>query len=505
MNWIVIVFSISLAPVALSLILEQLSLFCHSISHSAISFVLGYSLSFSTPDLLPLLYYSIRAALYLFVATRPRHLPFPVISRHVHRMPVQSGLPTLSASSRSSRSSYEHDLRRRRVQDDSSANSATHVAPHSQVTLQGYTQQKFRAGCPPLHILPLQSIIVPYDHESSVALRGLLPGIRNALKSHQVQPEDECDPICLVYRPIPDELPTVENITVYVQAIWDDNSPLQWLNAVKAIQAILQSHPGTSNIKVEIISWQLTAPRNIEALEESHPLVAAWPQIRPQVHVILGQSPVVATSWLTILVLRQGYNPPGSWLGGPYSTSVVLRIIMSYDVDPWQWIEQEHNIKELLIQRGFADIDVEFERGENVRMVFPLSEPRDTPKSGDIIDGPYNVSVGMGADFGPARNLFQAPEKPVAGPCGTIGGYLTVTGPNGTSRKMGLTNHHVIREVFEGFIYTTAPDGQAIKGEILGNSVLTCKPPIQSVCRTPLNLNRDRSTRHGSRVCRYGG
>ncbi|KAI4124222.1 MAG: hypothetical protein LQ338_004927, partial [Usnochroma carphineum] len=384
--------------------------------------------------------------------------------------PHQLPTPSQSSSSGSS-SSYEQALKRRRVQNDSSSDDALQVPPQSQVAREGYTSQKFRVGGPPLQILPLETTLIPHNHEVAVVLRELVPRIENALSFHQVERDVE-DPVAFVYRTIPEQMPAMENMTAYVPATWNDSAPIQWLKAVDAIRAILVRDHRTRPIKVEIIAWQLTTPRNTEALEEDHPVVAAWPEIRPQVHNILGETTIVRESWLTIIVLRRGYNPPWSDIDGSPHPSVVLLIIMDYVINPWQWRAAEHKIRNLLTAHGLTDVEVEFERGENTIMTFPVREPTIAPKDVDIIKGPYNVSVGMGADFGPARYFDSAPGQPIAGPTGTIGGYFTVVRSDGKRKKMGITNYHVVREVLQGFNYTTSPTGEAIRGEVPDNSEL---------------------------------
>lgn len=351
------------------------------------------------------------------------------------------------------------------------------------MALEGYSLQKFRVGLPPLQILPLETTPIPDDNEVAVAVwenwrtfkftctvRGIpLDGVGS-------------EAFEFVYRTVEDQAPAAEHMTLCVKALWSEGCSESWLQAASAIRGTLRGNPITRAVRVEMISWQLTRPRFTEALEDDHPIVGAWPQIQPQIHSILGQSPIVRDSWQTIVVLRRGYITPESednWSDEPDLTSVVLLIVMSYDINPWQWAAQEHGINQLLLQHGLSIVQVEFERGSNYQSVFTLRPPIKQEKTGDVIEGPYDFSIGLGADCGPARYFEQAPGRPIAGPYGTVGGLVTVTKANGTHKKMAMLNYHVARDVFKGMTFATAPNGDPVRADVPDNSELDCRFPSE--------------------------
>ena len=69
-------------------------------------------------------------------------------------------------------------------------------------------------------------------------------------------------------------------------------------------------NPITSAVRVEFIIWELFGPRFTEPLEEDHPIVDTWPQLRPEIDQLLNKSRFVSQNWPTIMVIRRGYNEP---------------------------------------------------------------------------------------------------------------------------------------------------------------------------------------------------
>ncbi|KAL8752665.1 MAG: hypothetical protein Q9199_005589 [Rusavskia elegans] len=376
------------------------------------------------------------------------------------------------SESRTSASQHKSEVIRRRVQDDRNAGTTPFTplqAPHSFLVQEGYTSQKYRVGCPPLQILPLETTLIDYDNETYVAIRGYMDVFTLALTTRGVQLNGD-DPIEFVYRKIEGQTLAPQHMTLAVKALWNDGCTQQWLDAADALRGTLRSNPMTSSVRVEIIAWQLTRARITEPLEEAHPIVYAWPGIRHQLLDILCQSPFVKDSWQTIVVLRRGYVIPrdwDDWSDEPDPTSVALLIVMSYDVDPWQWYGLEHSIEQLLLEHDMSAVQVEIERGANVRSVFALGPPTiESEEPGDVIRGPYSFSVGLGADCGPARDFEQGRGQPIPGPYGTIGGLVTLSGADGTHKKMAVLNYHVARDVFRGTSFATAADGSAIRAEV---------------------------------------
>ncbi|KAL9037111.1 MAG: hypothetical protein Q9180_003908 [Flavoplaca navasiana] len=370
--------------------------------------------------------------------------------------------PSNSSGSRSSSSEFEIEVKRRRLQDD--RGGALTPPPENRMAQEGFCVQKYRVGQPPLQILPLNSTFISDDHPAAIFIRTKLPVFNFTCVHWKVDLIGEnYDAFELVHRTLEDEAPSPNNMTLCVKANWTEGCTHNWSIAVSALRSVLSDNPATRTVRVEMISWQLYRPRFTEPLEGDHPIVHAWPQIQPQIHTILNQRPVVKNAWQSIIVVRRGYIRPNVEDFGnadPPQTSVVLLIIMSYDVDPWQWAPEEHAIKRLLLQHGQSEVQLDIERGSNQTSTFPLRPPTKPDTAGNTITGsPYSFSIGLGADCGPAKYFeLVLSGKPIAGPNGTVGGIVTVTKSDGTERKMALLNYHVARTVFEGMSFEGIPN-----------------------------------------------
>ena len=56
---------------------------------------------------------------------------------------------------------------------------------------------------------------------------------------------------------------------------------------------------------------------------------------------------------------------------------------------------------------------------------------------------------------------------------------MVLPGSDGTTRKPGLTNYHVARDVFKGSSFVTTPDDSAILAEVPDNSEFDYKFPSE--------------------------
>ena len=91
---------------------------------------------------------------------------------------------------------------------------------------------------------------------------------------------------------------------MYIPAVWNDKANESWLLAVDDIRTEVVRVDIMKEVKVEIISWQTTSMRNVGAVEGDHPLVTAWPKIKPAMHAILAQHQKLHENWRTIDVVR---------------------------------------------------------------------------------------------------------------------------------------------------------------------------------------------------------
>ena len=99
----------------------------------------------------------------------------------------------------------------------------------------------------------------------------LEPKIHQILRDRGIEfDEDVAD---FAHRPIKNERETVDgpikvkatddDLTVLIHASWkSDDDAQEWLLAAQDIRNVLVSSPVTKNVKVELISWQLTSSQD---------------------------------------------------------------------------------------------------------------------------------------------------------------------------------------------------------------------------------------------------
>ena len=368
-------------------------------------------------------------------------------------------LPTPPQTVESSLSSQP--AKRRRIQDSSTEGSDVSIVSGS--SARTYTAEQYRVGVPALQLLPLSATEMSQPAPALNKFYEFLPEIESILQKSEIEYDDEL--VELVYRHIPDEEKSEDDLTVLILALWkDDDDGQKWLLAAQEIKTLLLSSFLTRRIKVELLSWQLIDPRTILPLEPEHPLVGAWTRVNSRVHTILGETARLQEGWKTIDVLRLGYIRDDN-----QQTPVTISITVDWNLNRRDWALAERQIEQVLYEENLGDVRVEFERGDVCPTAFPVKKPtRSLPiDSFDIHKKDYPQRVPMGADFGPERDFSEGlKDAPFDGPTATIGGYLEILQPDRTYQKYALTNYHCVREALEGFTYTVGRDGSVVRAGI---------------------------------------
>ena len=281
-----------------------------------------------------------------------------------------------------------------------------------------------------------------------------------------------------MHRPVPGFDESEGDLTILVESQWTgDHNGQEWYSAAGAIRDELATNILTRNIKVEILSWQLTKPRTIDIVEKEYPLVSLWPNIDAQIHIIIKDSPKVNDGWLTIDVLRIGYI---SEVMSP--KPVTVSITVDWSLDRRDWIIAEQEMKALLQRHNLHKVNVEFERGDNDQLaVFPIQPPRNfNQASHDFFseDEDYPRRANLGCGFGPEKYFTMGPDGVrINGPQASFGGYVEVRRKDKGSednkfRKYGVTNYHCVREAIPGFSYNEGTNGEPIEASVPAKSVL---------------------------------
>ena len=378
----------------------------------------------------------------------------------------QIALPTPFETERGS-IEEQQAFKRRQVQDDSRSRDDLPIHSGSILAREGFTYEKYRVGCPPLQLLPLTGGFLREDTGVYPVLRRFMPKIEEILEANGIEVDEGDDDgfswgIDFVHRTVDDETPSRNNLTLLIPAVWHDDAPFQWLHAVDKIRTILVKNILTRAVKVELIAEELSARRRITVLKSDDPIVPIWDELRPQIRSIINQNEALRDRWWSIGAVRMGYADGPSY-DEPEAPLPTLSILVSWDVNPFQWQGSESQLKNLLRSYNLPDMDVHFSRGEICSDVFQLQKPSTPRESRNILrSSAYAEKIGMGADFGPAKYFTKAPGQPIHGPSGTIGGYIDAMSVSGAKLRLGLTNYHTVRPSINGYIYTEGSRNEAV-------------------------------------------
>lgn len=272
----------------------------------------------------------------------------------------------------------------------------------------------------------------------------------------------------LVHRTLPDSSPTANDLTILISADWrDDEEGNLWFLAANDVRELLvQSSAQTRNVKVELISWQLTRERRIEIVERGHPLVAAWPTINLRIHQVINGSQALKDNWVSIDALRIGYISEAA-----YPTPVTILVTVDWGLDRRQWVTDERQIRDLLLEHGLEDVEVLFERGDLYTSAFKNYPPNRPPRGDhEFYTGDYPQQATMGIDFGPEKDFVLPDGHVIPGPTGTIGGYVDLIHPDGNIIKLAVTNYHCVRWGLPGFGFHKNSNGEIVENAVIKGS-----------------------------------
>ena len=372
---------------------------------------------------------------------------------------LPTALPTPPSSDRSS-SDQQQAKKRAVLRNDATLRTDLNVPPQSRLAREGFTYEKFRVGCPPLALLPLHFTDLHGGNRAYQALRWQMPRFHEVLQNFHIEIDYDRDifgnnqEVRFGHRTREYEDPSDSNIFVFIPAVWNDNRPLSWLQAVNEIRNILGENPFTRRVGVEMMGRYYFKEWTMKVIEDDHPIIAVWHRIQPEIHSILAQSQFLRDRWCSIAVIRLGHITED---GPPLPT--VVAILVDWDVNPLHWEDAQLRINSLLTSHNLPNVRADFSRGGIVRDTFPLLKPTTDRKVRPLKAHAYQQKVAMGTDMGPARYFEKAPGEKIGGPCGTLGGYVDVKdNQTGEVTRMGVTNHHVVRQVLPGFSYTVSQD-----------------------------------------------
>ena len=360
------------------------------------------------------------------------------------------------------------NARRRRIQDSSSEGSELEILPLSTVN---YSAERYRIGIPALPLLPLKELPLPFNSPIIAQFKEFEPRISQILRDNNIDFKEHQTRV--VYRTVPGDVSLPGDATIVIHASWiDDTKAQSWYSAAHKIKELLIISARTRNLKVEIVSWQLTDLRVVGVVEASHPLVGAWPIVNPRIHEIIGGFPRLNLGWKSIDALRIGYHSDEA-----ISALVTISITVDYTLNRRDWFRAEALIQKMIDEIEHYDltgVQVQIERGEvDCTMAFPLIQPDRDGEPHDIIKGGYSDRVSMGSSFDPDRYFSLDSNGPVImGPTATIGGYLEIRYKKESWKKYAITNYHCVRQAIDGHTFDRDSQGKPMEGPVRNGSEL---------------------------------
>ncbi|KAM0339926.1 hypothetical protein ACHAPU_010759 [Fusarium lateritium] len=268
--------------------------------------------------------------------------------------------------------------------------------------------------------------------------------------------------------------------TLIVILPWRPDAPQIWRNAIETIvntiKPLLQIVDlGDLTPDIEFAAPELGESINISPVEDRPDLLPIWDDMRATVIQQLALHDATRDKLTTLTLLRRGPS---------YSQNpVTVYIAVDETSDERRWRQIITSIKEIFTSKGWTGIEVHIEENMPSNQAFPLLPPHGTSadieklayKNNFLIKEPYQETICLGDDIGSAHYLTRDDNVPKCSSYGTIGCFLEIQTRSSPGRWVtyGLTNHHVIRTAFQGFVLEKKGEGSVaghpVKGSPLWN------------------------------------
>ncbi|KAI9837412.1 MAG: hypothetical protein M1837_002979 [Sclerophora amabilis] len=289
--------------------------------------------------------------------------------------------------------------------------------------ITGYAGEDIWRLCEPANVLqlPLESELVGFSDSSSQDYSvNIFPKIEETFKENGL--EKPKDLVCFhkrrLYEKNAEWHPTIEIAsTVQLRDRWPD--------MIKKIRAIL-IEIGRTDIVIEIQDRNYSR-RTTEAVDAEEPICGKWPNLNPEIERLLD-----GRDWNALEVFRRG---PREVRANPIESKHRVTILISAGKEGTakDWQDVAEAVHKLCIQANLEEVDVEVSR---VSWAFGTLTTKITycPLLKVVRDEiiRYAGVVNSGDDIGYGDSAR-----------GTIGGYISLDGPDG-SEIYGLTCAHVV-------------------------------------------------------------
>lgn len=268
--------------------------------------------------------------------------------------------------------------------------------------------------------------------------------------------------------------------TLLMVAEWKIDSETTWPIALNEIIGFMNLYLREcmcyEKVHVELISFEMTAPKYLGCPPSIPGLLEAWPNLQEQILSMLNRIPETKNFVTAIGLFTLGFNPT------PDLNPTTVYISLDDPSDETAWGSISDSVKSFLYVRGWGMLDVHMEHNKVERHPFHLVQPRGTAEriqerireNNLLIEGPYQQAVNLGDDLGAAKYVQATDGSYHNSVIGTLGCYVEVRCKGSSDwKKLALTNYHVVRSCFDGMSLNTrssTPVPGAQPGQTLSQS-----------------------------------
>ncbi|KAF4980042.1 hypothetical protein FZEAL_3904 [Fusarium zealandicum] len=325
---------------------------------------------------------------------------------------------------------------------------------------------RYRASWPDLRPLPLEEsrsvIIPPTLRDCAVDLR---IGTKEILTRRQLWDDDETDTELLM-RQEPND-PETAIPTLVIVTPWSPCARAKWRGAVQEIAAfgaetVRNSGDTLTSLHVEMIAPELYFPVYYAPVRNEPVIFRSWDQTRAFVRQRLESFDATKGRMTAIALFRYGLSSTTE------NNPITIYISVDYTSNETQWEEVMADIKSAVGQRGgWEDVQVHIEHNIGMHSTFPLLPLRGTSKnikSREIkskmrINGDYQQTANLGDDVGSAHYITRSDNVQSSPGLGTLGCFVEIKTTNNPDwTRYALTNYHVTRSAFKGFVLRAVGD-----------------------------------------------
>lgn len=325
----------------------------------------------------------------------------------------------------------------------------------------GISNRMFCVVAPPSPPLPLES-----DYHDEVA-RAIVKAFGREIDTkagevfvhYGISWDDEDEPLMfgtnIISRSVPGQ-PWTAQPTLFIVAPWTRDSPQQWQKVVATLKRFVDSLTNNPDwkhvsIAVEMVGAEMVMQKYSAPVVGNHKLEQEWPAISDMVLSILESFSQTRSHTTSISLFHLGYKESA------HLNPVTVYISVDYDCSEDAWPPVLGRIQQELDKAAYGLV-AHIEYNEIEYWAFPLLPPTNNELSGardqlEQLTTPYDNAAHLGANVGTSLYLTRDDGKVCCPGYGTLECYVEILrAGNAGWETFALTNYHVIRPAFPGFM-----------------------------------------------------